>query len=217
MDLVVGPYISRADTLLAYLPLAHVFEFMFEAASLYWGTTMGYGNPRTISSASTKNSLGDIAEFKPSILVGVPAIWETVRKGIVGKVDESGFVVRKLFWAAYAAKNFLMGHGLPGASILDAVVFKKVRQATGGRLRLCMNGAAPIAKDTQRFISMVLAPVLGGYGLTETSACASPSLRLFNNLTKAPQHRRGLPPPRMDRQRAGQYPGLLRHQTRRLS
>lgn len=168
--MIAGPYISPADTLLTYLPLAHVFEFMFELASLYWGTTMGYGSPKTISSASTKNSAGDIAEFKPSILVGVPAIWETVRKGIVGKVNESGFVVKNMFWAAFAMKSFLMDHGLPGASILDAIVFKKVRQATGGRLRICLNGAAPIAKDTQRFISMVLAPVLGGYGLTETSA-----------------------------------------------
>jgi long-chain acyl-CoA synthetase len=172
VDLIAGPFVSTADTLLTYLPLAHVFEFMFENASLYWGTVMGYGNPKTISSASTKNCAGDIAEFKPSILVGVPAIWETVRKGIVGKVNESGFVVKNMFWAAYAAKSFLMDCGLPGASILDAIVFKKVRQTTGGRLRLCLNGAAPIAKDTQRFISIVLAPVLGGYGLTETSACA---------------------------------------------
>jgi long-chain acyl-CoA synthetase len=170
VDLIAGPFISAADTLLTYLPLAHVFEFMFENASLYWGTVMGYGSPKTISSASTKNCAGDIAEFKPSILVGVPAIWETVRKGIVGKVSESGFIVKNMFWAAYAAKSFLMDHGLPGSAILDAIVFKKVRQATGGRLRLCLNGAAPIAKDTQRFISMVLAPVLGGYGLTETSA-----------------------------------------------
>ncbi len=173
VDLIVGPYISRADTLLTYLPLAHVFEYMFENASLYWGTTMGYGNPKTISSASTKNCAGDIAEFKPSILVGVPAIWETVRKGIVGRVNEGGFVVKHMFWGAYAAKSFLMDNNLPGASVLDAIVFNKVREATGGRLRLCLNGAAPIAKDTQRFISMVLAPLLGGYGLTETSAFAS--------------------------------------------
>jgi long-chain acyl-CoA synthetase len=170
VDLIAGPFISTADTLLTYLPLAHVFEFMFENASLYWGTVMGYGNPKTISSASTKNCAGDIAEFKPSILVGVPAIWETVRKGIVGRVNESGFLVKNMFWAAYAVKSFLMDHGLPGSGILDAIVFKKVREATGGRLRLCLNGAAPIAKDTQRFISIVLAPVLGGYGLTETSA-----------------------------------------------
>lgn len=131
---------------------------------------MGYGNPKTISSASTRNCNGDIAEFKPTILAGVPAIWETVRKGIVGKVNESGPIVKNLFWGALALKNFLLNNGLPGAGVLDAIVFNKVRQATGGRLRLCLNGAAPIAKDTQRFVSMVLAPVLGGYGLTETAA-----------------------------------------------
>jgi long-chain acyl-CoA synthetase len=158
--------------------LAHIFEFMFENASLYWGTVMGYGSPKTISSASTKNCKGDIAEFRPTILVGVPAIWETVRKGIVGKVEQSNAIVRNMFWAALRAKEFLMHSGLPGAvaaaGVLDAVVFSKAREATGGRLRLCLNGAGPIAKDTQRFISMVLAPVLGGYGLTETAAYAFP-------------------------------------------
>jgi len=71
-----------------------------------------------------------------------------------------------------AAHNFrfLLANGLPGSALLDAVVFKKVKEATGGRLRLCMNGAAPIAKDTQEFISMTIAPLINGYGMTETTA-----------------------------------------------
>jgi long-chain acyl-CoA synthetase len=63
-----------------------------------------------------------------------------------------------------------MANGLPGSSILDSVVFRKVREATGGRLRFCMTGAAPIAKDTQEFISMAICPMISGYGMTETSA-----------------------------------------------
>jgi long-chain acyl-CoA synthetase len=49
-------------------------------------------------------------------------------------------------------------------------VFKKVKEATGGRLRICMNGGGPIAKETQRFISLAITPMINGYGLTETSA-----------------------------------------------
>lgn len=56
-----------------------------------------------------------------------------------------------------------------GTSILDLVVFKKIAEATGGRLRICLNGGGPIAKETQRIISMCVAPVIGGYGLTETA------------------------------------------------
>jgi len=67
-----------------------------------------------------------------------------------------------------------MANGIPGSTILDAVVFKKVKEATGGRLRFCMNGAAPIARDTQEFISMAITPMISGYGMTETTAYVCP-------------------------------------------
>ena len=167
---IIGPYIGPGDGLLTYLPLAHILEFVFENACLYWGGTMGYGTIRTLSDTSLRNSKGDIREFKPSIMVGVPAVWEQVRKGIVGQVENSSVVVKNLFWGAMSAKSFLLAYGLPGSAILDAVVFKKIKAATGGRLKVCMNGGGPIASDTQRFISMAIAPMIGGYGLTETTA-----------------------------------------------
>lgn len=161
------------DGLLTYLPLAHILEFVFENACLYWGGTMGYANPKTISDNSTKNCAGDIREFKPSIMVGVPAVWETVRKGVVAKVSHSSIVLQQMFWAAMSAKNMMLNTGLPGsgigAGVLDNVVFKKVKDATGGRLRICMSGGGPISKETQNFISMAIAPMIVGYGLTETT------------------------------------------------
>lgn len=170
VSVVVKPFIGPGDGLLTYLPLAHILEFVLENASLHWGSTMGYGNPKTLSDASVRNCNGDIREFKPSILVGVPAVFESVKKGIMAKVDAGSPLVKNLFWGALWAKTTLMGWGLPGSGILDAVVFKKIKEATGGRLRLCMNGGGPVAKDTQRFISMAIAPMIIGYGLTETAA-----------------------------------------------
>lgn len=167
---MVQPYIGPGDGLLTYLPLAHILEFVFENASLHWGSTMGYGNPKTLSDTSVRNCNGDIREFKPSVLVGVPAVWETVKKGIIAKVNAGSAVVRGLFWGALWAKGALMGSGLPGSGVLDAVVFKKIKEATGGRMKLCMNGGGPVAKDTQRFISMAICPMIIGYGLTETTA-----------------------------------------------
>lgn len=135
---------------------------------------MGYGNPRTLSDTSMRNCKGDIREFKPTILVGVPAVWETVKKGVLNNLNKTSFIVKGMFWGAMAAKNFLLTNGFPGAtlgsSILDAVVFKKLKEATGGQLRIMMNGGGPISKDTQRFLSMAIAPMISGYGLTETSA-----------------------------------------------
>lgn len=170
VSVVVQPFIGPGDGLLTYLPLAHILEFVFENAALHWGTTMGYGNPKTLSDASVRKCNGDIREFKPSVLVGVPAVWENVKKGIIGKVNGGSPIVKNLFWGALWAKSTLMSYGLPGSGILDAVVFKKIKEATGGRLKLCLNGGGPVAKDTQRFISMAICPMIIGYGLTETTA-----------------------------------------------
>lgn len=170
VSVIVHPYLGPGDSLLTYLPLAHILEFVFENACLYWGGTMGYGNPKTLSDASVRNCKGDIREFKPTVLVGVPSVWESVKKGVVAKVNAGSPVLQKMFWGALWAKSNLLHYGLPGAGLLDSVVFKKVKDATGGRLRICLNGGGPIAKDTQRFISMAITPMLGGYGLTETTA-----------------------------------------------
>ena len=170
VSVIVEPYIGPGDGLLTYLPLAHILELVFENACLYWGGTMGYGNPKTLSDMSVRNCMGDIREFRPSVLVGVPAVWESVKKGIIAKVNSSNALQKNLFWAAYWAKSNLLHYGLPGAGILDAIVFKKVKDATGGQLRLCMNGGGPVAKDTQRFISIAITPMINGYGLTETTA-----------------------------------------------
>ncbi|WYZ46438.1 hypothetical protein EsH8_IX_000663 [Colletotrichum jinshuiense] len=167
---VVQPFIGPGDGLLTYLPLAHILEFVFENACIYWGATMGYGNPKTLSDNSVRNCAGDIREFKPSVMVGVPAVWETVKKGIIAKVNAGSPLVKTLFWNALSAKAHLMSAGLPGAGLLDSVVFKKLKEATGGRLKLCMNGGGPIAKETQQFISLAIAPMIIGYGLTETTA-----------------------------------------------
>ncbi|CAJ2513727.1 Uu.00g018460.m01.CDS01 [Anthostomella pinea] len=170
VSVVVQPFIGPGDSVLTYLPLAHILELVFENASLYWGANMGYGNPKTLSDTSVRNCAGDIREFKPSVLVGVPAVWESVKKGITGKVAAGGPVLQNMFWGALGLKSRLLSMGLPGSGLLDHVVFKKIKEATGGRLKLCLNGGGPVARDTQEFISMAIAPMIIGYGLTETSA-----------------------------------------------
>lgn len=130
---------------------------------------MGYGNAKTLTDTSVRNCKGDIREFAPTIMVGVPGVWELVKKGIVSKVESSNPIVRNLFWGAMSVKSTLLSAGFVAtAGVLDTLVFNKVKQATGGQLRICMNGGGPISKDTQRFISMSVTPMINGYGLTET-------------------------------------------------
>ncbi|KAK9369164.1 eukaryotic long-chain fatty acid CoA synthetase (LC-FACS) [Lipomyces kononenkoae] len=169
-DGAIEGVVTEHDYLLTYLPLAHILEFVFELVCLFWGGTLGYGTVKTISDTSVRNCKGDIAEFRPTIMVGVPAVWETVRKGIVARVNAQGAAVSKVFWAAYHAKSFMQSWRIPGAGVLDAAIFKKVKEATGGRLRIVFSGGAAISRDTQQFISTVICPMVIGYGLTETAA-----------------------------------------------
>nr|XP_036586959.1 amp-binding enzyme [Colletotrichum truncatum]KAF6797689.1 amp-binding enzyme [Colletotrichum truncatum] len=163
--------VTSSEYVLAYLPLAHIFELVVENVALFIGATLGYGNPRTLSDNSMKNCAGDMREFGPSVLVGVPQVYETVRKGIIAKVNSSGPLIKNLFWAVFNYKSFMVKHGLPGAgSVFDSIVFGKVRELTGGRLRFILNGASGIADGTKHFLSMTVAPMLTGYGLTETAA-----------------------------------------------
>ena len=166
---VVSPYIGPADALLTYLPQSHIVEYMFENVCLFWGGTMGYGNPKTLSDTSVRNCKGDIREFRPTVLIGVPAVWESVKKGILAKVNAGSFVTRNLFWGAMSLKQMLLSIGLPGTGVLDALVFKKLKDATGGRLRIAFNCGGPISEETIKFISYAVTPMISGYGLTETS------------------------------------------------
>ncbi|KAI7772503.1 hypothetical protein LZL87_014099 [Fusarium oxysporum] len=162
--------VSDKEDVLAYLPLAHVFEMALENLVLFIGGALGYGSPRTLADSSVKNCAGDMRELKPTVMVGVPQIWETIKKGVIAKLDASNPVIKAFFWCSFNYKTFMSKNNLPGAGIFDGIVFSKVRKLTGGRLRFTMNGASGISEDTRHFLSMVLAPMLAGYGLTETCA-----------------------------------------------
>jgi len=95
------------DTFLAFLPCAHILEYIVEVLMQFIGCTIGYGRIKTLTDASVRGCLGDLREFKPTIMIGVPAIWETIRKGIITKVcwsrdlEGSGAndVIRSTRWA----------------------------------------------------------------------------------------------------------------------
>ncbi|CAK7567045.1 MAG: long-chain fatty acid-CoA ligase [Sporothrix epigloea] len=167
--------VTHHDRVLAYLPLAHIFELVLENLAIFVGGTLGYGSARTLTDSSMKKGcMGDMRAFKPTILVGVPQVWETVRKAVASGVDNAGAVAKALFWGQYTLKKTLMQYGLlfgPVSSIvaaIDNIVFGSVRASTGGNLRFIVNGASGIASDTKQFLSLVVAPMISGYGLTET-------------------------------------------------
>ncbi|KAG1171765.1 hypothetical protein G6F71_006729 [Rhizopus microsporus] len=167
VDTLLGHIINEEDTIMAYLPLAHVLEFLVENLCLFWGVCLGYGSPRTLTDTSVRNCKGDIKEFRPSIMTGVPAVWESIRKGILSSIAKTSPAAQAIFNRAFASKSWLMERGLP-TGFLDSLVFNKIREQVGGRLRYGLSGGAPLARETQQFLSVCLAPILGGYGMTES-------------------------------------------------
>jgi long-chain acyl-CoA synthetase len=94
---LIGHVLSpEEDSFLAFLPSAHILEYIVELIMQFKGIRIGYGRIKTLTDLSVRECLGDLREFKPAIMIGVPAIWETIRKGIISKVSKrvSGCVGR---------------------------------------------------------------------------------------------------------------------------
>ncbi|KAG6839174.1 hypothetical protein C0991_005212, partial [Blastosporella zonata] len=162
---IFGHHLPTRGVYLAYLPLAHVLEYIVELCALYTGVTSGYARPKTLMDSGVRACRGDLAALRPNVMFGVPAVWEAVRKGILGKVAEGG-------WAKQAALKVALGLKRGGVPVLgdlaDRVVLSKIREATGGQLVFTMNGGAAISQETQDFLSWAVVPMMQGYGMTES-------------------------------------------------
>ncbi|KAJ3209284.1 long-chain fatty acid-CoA ligase, partial [Dinochytrium kinnereticum] len=166
---LIRGHLFSEEYYLAYLPLAHVLEFTVELLCLFEGISIGYGAVRTLTDASVRNCLGDIRELRPTLMAGVPAVWEGIRKGVLGKLREASNIQRTIFQYAFELKWALIQLGLP-TYLLDAIVFNKIKNQTGGRLKFALSGGAPIPKSTQKFLSVCVCPLVSGYGMTESVA-----------------------------------------------
>lgn len=162
--------ILDTDFYLSFLPLAHIFAFICENVFLAAGATVGFGSPRTLAATGVRHCLGDIAELRPTILLGVPTIFERLKQGILAKISKAGAVTQFLFKTAFAAKRnaFRQGKDTP---LWNMIIFNKFKDVVGGRLRLMVSGSAPLSPDVHDFLRVCFGvPVLQGYGLTETSS-----------------------------------------------
>lgn len=147
------------DTFLAFLPLAHIMEYVVELILLSVGMTFGYGRIKTLTDASVRNCKGDLREFRPTIMVGVPAIWEMIKKGVLAQVNAGGAIKKMVFNGSLKIKK----NQVPILSqVVDSVVMSKVRAATGGRLRLALSGGAPLSAETHEFLNLTILTVLQG-------------------------------------------------------
>lgn len=159
--------IREDDVYIAYLPLAHVLELVVEHVILINGASLGYASNKTLTDASVKNCKGDLNALQPTLMAGVPVVWERIRKGALSKVEHTGGFTKSLFEFAYKVKLDAVRRN-KSSPLLDSIVFKNFKRQTGGKLRIMLSGGAPISAETHEFLRVAFScPVTVGYGLTE--------------------------------------------------
>jgi long-chain acyl-CoA synthetase len=169
--------VMDSDECLSFLPLSHIFErtaghyVMFHA-----GVLINYA--KSVESVST-----DMLARRPTVLLSVPRVYEKIYSRVLDAVSAGAPARRRLFqWAKAVGDRWsdlvLAGRPVPlplalQRALADRLVFAKVRERTGGRLRLSISGGAPLNSEVARFFHAAQIPVLEGYGLTETSPVIS--------------------------------------------
>lgn len=165
---------SEEDTYFSFLPLAHIYDQIMATYFTFRGSSIGFWR------GDVRGLLEDLQELKPTVFCAVPRVYDRIYTGIISKVSSGGLLRSKLFQFAYNYKLRNMESGLPhneAAPLLDKLVFEKVRQALGGRVRILLSGAAPLPRHVEEFLRVTCCANLSqGYGLTESSAGCFTSL-----------------------------------------
>jgi len=169
--------IGPGDTALSFLPLCHVFERMGgHYLMLHVGATIAYAE-------GVDKVPQNMLEVQPTLMLSVPRLYEKMYAKINEKVAGDPPLRQKIFRWALATGREVFRHRCekttPGLllsakhKLADSLVFAKIRDRTGGRLRLFVSGGAPLAREIGEFFGSAGLLVLEGYGLTETSPVIS--------------------------------------------
>ena len=161
------------DVILLFLPLAHSFGRLVHQSAAHYGATIAF-------CAEAARVPEAIQAVRPTVLPAVPRVYEKIHANVLAEIERSGGAKRAIGrWAlgvgARASRLRREGRPVPAAlraqeRIADRLVFSKVKQRLGGRLRLGVSGAAPLGVDVLEFFNSLGMLVVEGYGLTETSS-----------------------------------------------
>lgn len=167
--------VKNTDHSLSFLPLAHALERVVFYMSMKVGGLVSYAE-------NLYKVAENLPEVRPTVLVGVPRVYEKIYEKILAAVEAGSPTKKKIFhWAVEVGKEyselFHRGKPIPTAlkiknKIADTLVFKKIRAVTGGKIRWLGSGGAPLTEEVNSFFNAIGMQMIQAYGLTETSAPA---------------------------------------------
>jgi long-chain acyl-CoA synthetase len=189
------------DRALSILPSWHAYERSCEYFLLSLGCTQIYTNLRAFKK--------DLKQFQPHYMVGVPRLWESIYETIQKQfreqpankqrlvnfllgISQRQIIAKRVYQGLYLdnlhpklSQRLIAGMQaatlLPLHALAERLVYKKVREATGGKLKTVINGGGALARHIDDFYEIIGVPLLVGYGLTETSPVTN-ARRPWHNL-----------------------------------
>jgi long-chain acyl-CoA synthetase len=168
--------VGEDDLLLSFLPLSHSFE---RTAGYY--TAMSAG--ATIAFAESIETVAqNMMEVKPTLITTVPRLFERIYNTIMKNVEAGSATKKKIFnWAIRVGKEYVSARRLGVVSpilkmersLADRLVFSKLKERTGGRIRFFVSGGAALPRELGEFFEAVGIMIIEGYGMTESSPVIS--------------------------------------------
>jgi len=159
---------DSTDACISFLPLSHITARALDYVMYYSGAQVAY--------CSHFDKLPQaMREIRPTVIVGVPRVYEKIRQEVERRASLSPVKKRLLAWAlgiGYRHADTVYDGRKPSSPLWNLaakLVFSKVREAFGGRVRIFVSGGAPLGIDTARWFAGAGIALWEGYGLTETS------------------------------------------------
>jgi len=164
--------ITSEDDVMSFLPLSHIFQRILDYIFLYSGCRVTYVD-------AVEKVAAMLPLVKPTIMASVPRVYERAYVQIMSRMQREKPIKRRLFnWAVRAGRQAreVEWRGRRASplvrlqySLARKLVFSKILERFGGRLKFSVSGGAPLAREIAEFFDIVGLPILNGYGLTESS------------------------------------------------